>query len=50
MEKLIAALKAADEAINPPDRDGISLATWNERLKAATIIIRTALASNGGRE
>ncbi len=39
------ALKAADLAINPPDRGGISLDKWNERLKAATAEIRAALTS-----
>lgn len=43
IKKLRAALKVADEAINPPDRDGISLEKWNERLKAATKTIRAAL-------
>jgi hypothetical protein len=37
-------LEEADKAINPPDREGISFATWNERLKAATAKIRSALA------
>lgn len=40
-----AALRTADEAINPLDRAGISLDKWNERLKAATITIRAALTS-----
>ena len=39
-----AALKAADAAINPPDRSGISLHVWNERLRDATKIIRQALS------
>jgi hypothetical protein len=37
------ALKSADEAINPPDRGGISLDSWNQRLKAATALIRSVL-------
>ena len=40
------ALKSADAAINPPDRKGISLHVWNERLKAATKIIRAALEAS----
>lgn len=40
------ALKAADTAINPPDRTGISLHVWNERLKAVTKIIRAALEAS----
>jgi hypothetical protein len=39
-QPLIVALRAADLAINPPDRDGISLDTWSKRLKAATATIR----------
>lgn len=38
------ALQVADAAINPPDRSGISLHEWNERLKAATATIRAALS------
>lgn len=37
------ALIAADAAINPPDRSGISLDEWNKRLKAATAKIKEAL-------
>jgi hypothetical protein len=43
VEKLRDALRFADRAINPPDRDGISLDTWNGRLKTATLEIRMAL-------
>lgn len=43
VEVLRAALVIADEAINPPDRAGISLDAWNLRLKAATETIRSAL-------
>jgi hypothetical protein len=39
------ALEAADEAINPPDRGGISMDTWNKRLKVSTTTIREALAA-----
>ena len=41
---MLAALKTADEAINPPDRSGISLDAWNSRLKTATAAIRAAIA------
>lgn len=37
------AINIALEAINPPDRGGISLATWNERLKSATTVLHEAL-------
>lgn len=37
-------LHDADEAINPPDRGGLSMEKWNERLKAITAKIRTELA------
>lgn len=40
------ALKVADEAINPPDLGGLSLDVWNTRLKAATVTIRSALATH----
>jgi hypothetical protein len=43
-DEMLAALRAADEAINPPDRKGISLDKWNDRLKAATKTIRAAVA------
>ena len=43
VEKLHRLLHDVDEAINPPDRSGISLAKWNERLKAITARIRDAL-------
>jgi hypothetical protein len=41
---MLTALRAADAAINPSDRSGISLETWNVRLKAATAKIRAAIA------
>jgi hypothetical protein len=41
---LMDALKFADEAINPPDRGGISMDEWNRRLKDATARIHAALA------
>ena len=44
--RMVGALRAADAAINPPDRSGISLDIWNKRLKEATTIIRAALASS----
>ena len=40
-EKAEALLRECDEAINPPDRGGISLDIWNQRLKAVTQKIRT---------
>lgn len=43
--KYEAALLAAREAINPPDRHGISLDIWNQRLKAATATINEALVA-----
>lgn len=46
LDQMREALKAADEAINPPDRGGISLDTWNKRLKTATATIRAALNGN----
>lgn len=39
-EKAEALLRECDSAINPPDRSGISLDVWNERLKAVTATIR----------
>ncbi len=42
--KLDMALRDCLEAINPPDRDGISLHEWNKRLNAATEIGNAALA------
>jgi hypothetical protein len=41
---LLEALQACIEAINPPDRNGISLHAWNKRLKAASEQARAALA------
>jgi len=41
-----AALRLADKAINPPDKGGISMGTWNMRLKTATAAIRLALTSS----
>jgi hypothetical protein len=46
---LLNALKAAAAAINPSDRQGISLMTWNDRLKAATVTINAAIAKAEGR-
>jgi len=43
-ENLLAALKDCLVAINPPDRGGISLYEWNQRLKAATINAEAAIA------
>lgn len=43
-DALVAALQAADVAINPVDREGISLHEWNSRLRVATSTIRAALA------
>lgn len=43
------ALQIASAAINPPDREGISLLERNNRLKGATIQIAKALAQAGGR-
>lgn len=43
VEDLLAALKFADEAINPPDLGGISLDKWHTRLKSATAEIRVAI-------
>lgn len=37
------ALERADDAINPKDREGISLDKWNTRLKEATAFIRSTL-------
>lgn len=39
---MIALLRRVDEAINPPDRGGISLDVWQQRLKAITAEIRSA--------
>lgn len=36
-------LIVADAAMNPPDREGISLHEWNARLKAATAAIRAGM-------
>lgn len=46
---LLAALKTAAQAINPPDIGGIALVTWNDRLKAATVAINAAIAKAEGR-
>lgn len=46
---LLSALKAAAAAINPSDIHGISLMTWNDRLKAATVTINAAIAKAEGR-
>lgn len=42
-DKLLALLRSTDAAINPADRDGISLHEWNGRLKTATERIRAAI-------
>lgn len=39
-ERAEALLRECDAAINPPDRGGISLDQWNQRLKAVTAKIR----------
>lgn len=41
---MLAALEAADAAINPTDLGGISLHVWSGRLKEATATIRAAIA------
>ena len=46
--EMLEALKEVDEAINPPDKAGISLHTWNERLKVAEAGIRAAIAKATG--
>jgi hypothetical protein len=43
-EMLRDALEQADLAINPPDRDGISLHVWSERLKEITALIHKVLS------
>jgi hypothetical protein len=44
VEELRDLLMSADSAINPGDRDGISLDKWNERLKITTQDIRRGVA------
>lgn len=39
-ERAEALLRECNEAMNPPDRGGISLDTWNQRLKGVTAKIR----------
>lgn len=45
---LLEALIAAEAAINPQDKSGISMHVWNERLKAATTIMNDAIAKAKG--
>lgn len=45
IDVLLATLRAADVAINPPDQGGISLHEWNKRLKEATAQIRSVMAN-----
>jgi hypothetical protein len=47
--QMLEALKTANAAINPSDRQGISLLTWNERLKVATVAIHAAIVKAEGR-
>lgn len=47
--EMLEALKAANAAINPSDIHGISLCSWNDRLKAATVTICAAIAKAEGR-
>ena len=44
-KKMLEALNDADEAINPPDKSGISMMVWGQRLRAATETIRSAIAA-----
>lgn len=44
VERLRNTLRLADTSINPSDRDGISLETWNKRLQTATLEIRDAVS------
>lgn len=41
--QMLETLRLADKAMNPPDRDGISLHEWSGRLKEATAKIRFLL-------
>ena len=41
--ELLEALTSIDAAVNPPDRHGISMHVWNQRLKAASKIVRAAI-------
>jgi hypothetical protein len=43
VEKLRDALHSAEAAINPPDVSGISMDTWNKRLKSASAEIKEAI-------
>lgn len=43
ISELEEALRSAEIAINPRDREMLSFSTWNDRLKAATDTIFTAL-------
>lgn len=47
---LLSALKSAAAAINPSDRNGISLCEWNDRLRAATVTVNAAIAKAESRE
>jgi hypothetical protein len=47
-DELLTACRTADAAMNPPDRDGISLHVWNRRLKEATAVVRAAIAKATG--
>jgi hypothetical protein len=44
LEDLAVALVAARVAINPPDRGGINMHEWGQRLKSATVVIDLALS------
>jgi hypothetical protein len=48
--QMLDALKTANAAINPSDRQGISLLEWNNRLRAATVEIHAAIAKAEGRQ
>lgn len=50
LDDVTSLLTAVDEAINPPDREGISLDIWNKRLKAATARIHLALTRTRGEQ
>lgn len=43
IRQLRRALVAADKAMNPPDKGGISMHEWNKRLKEATRLVRAVL-------
>jgi hypothetical protein len=48
-DELLAACMAADAAMNPTDRSGISLHVWNQRLREATSVVRAAIAKAEGK-